>query len=114
MKNGSTLNIEASWSFESTADFFYCDCFGTEGSGSLNPFRIIKRMHDNLINVAPASIETPQSLYRKSYENELKHWIGALRGLHSIISNGDEAVQRMKIIELIYKSAKRGKAIAIK
>jgi predicted dehydrogenase len=114
MKNGSTLTIEASWSFESTSDFFYCDCFGTDGSGSLNPFRIIKRMHDNLINVAPASIETPQSLYRKSYENELKHWIGALRGLHSIISSGDEAVQRMKIIDLIYKSAKRGKAIAIK
>lgn len=114
MKNGSTLTIEASWSFESTSDFFYCDCFGTDGSGSLNPFRIIKRMHDNLVNVAPASIETPQSLYRKSYENELKHWIGALRGLHSIISNGDEAVQRMKILELIYKSAKRGKAVAIK
>jgi predicted dehydrogenase len=114
MKNGSTLTIEASWSFESTADFFYCDCFGTDGSGSLNPFRIVKRMHDNLINVAPASIETPQSLYRKSYENELKHWIGSLRGLHPIISNGDEAVQRMKIIDLIYKSAKRGKAVAIK
>jgi predicted dehydrogenase len=114
MKNGATLTIEASWSFESTSDFFYCDCFGTDGSGSLNPFRIVKRMHDNLINVAPASIETPQSLYRKSYENELKHWIGALRGLHSIISSGDEAVQRMKIIDLIYKSAKRGKAVAIK
>jgi len=113
MKNGSTLTIEASWSFESTSDFFYCDCFGTDGSGSLNPFRIIKRMHDNLVNVAPASIETPQSLYRKSYENELKHWIGSLRGLHSIISDGDEAVQRMKVLDLIYKSAKRGKAVAI-
>ena len=112
MKNGSTLTIEASWSFESTSDFFYCDCFGTEGSGSLNPFRIIKRMHDNLVNVAPASMETPQSLYRKSYENELKHWIGSLRGLHPIISTGDEAVHRMKIVDLIYKSAKRGKAVA--
>jgi predicted dehydrogenase len=111
MKNNSILTIEASWSFESTSDFFYCDCFGTEGSGSLNPFRIIKRMHDNLVNVAPASTETPQSLYRKSYENELKHWIGSLRGLHTIISTGDEAVHRMKVVNLIYKSAKRGKAV---
>ena len=62
MKNGSTLTIEASWSFESTLDFFYCDCFGTVGSGSLNPFRIVKRMHDSLVNVAPASVETPQKL----------------------------------------------------
>lgn len=112
MKNGSTLTIEASWSFESTSDFFYCDCFGTEGSGSLNPFRIIKRMHENLVNVAPASTEKPQNLYRKSYENELKHWVGALRGLHPIISTGDEATHRMKIVDLIYKSAKRGKAVA--
>jgi predicted dehydrogenase len=113
MKNGSTLTIEASWSFESTSDFFYCDCFGTEGSGSLNPFRIIKRMHGNLVNVAPVSTETPQTLYRKSYENELKHWIGALRGLHTIISTGDEAAHRMKIIDSVYKSAKRGKAVII-
>jgi predicted dehydrogenase len=112
MKNGSTMTVEASWSFESTSDFFYCDCFGTDGSGSLNPFRIVKRMHDNLVNVAPASLETPQSLYRKSYENELKHWIGSLRGLHPVISTGEEAVHRMKIVDMIYRSAKRGKAMA--
>ncbi|HAV22914.1 MAG: hypothetical protein A2X67_12090 [Ignavibacteria bacterium GWA2_55_11] len=113
MTNGSTLTIEASWSFESNLDFFYCDCFGTEGSGSLNPFRILKRMHGSLVNVAPATIDTPQTLYRKSYENELKHWVSALRGLHPVISTGDEAVHRMKIVDAIYKSAKRGKAIAI-
>ena len=113
MKNGSIMSIESSWSFELTSDFFYCDCFGTEGSGSLNPFRIIKRMHDNLVNVAPVSNETPQTLYRKSYENELKHWIGSLRGLHPVISTCEEAVHRMKIVDLIYKSAKRGKAITV-
>lgn len=114
MKNGSTLTIEASWSFESNQDFFYCDCFGTDGSGSLNPFRILKRMHGSLVNVAPASHETPQMLYRKSYENELKHWIGALRGLHAVISTGEESVHRMKIVDAIYRSAKLGKAVAIK
>ncbi|HEY6951379.1 MAG TPA: Gfo/Idh/MocA family oxidoreductase [Bacteroidota bacterium] len=114
MKNGSTLTIEASWSFESNQDFFYCDCFGTDGSGSLNPFRILKRMHGSLVNVAPASHETPQMLYRKSYENELKHWIGALRGLHAVISTGEESVHRMKIVDAIYRSAKLGKAVKIK
>ncbi|OGU63754.1 MAG: hypothetical protein A3C56_07775 [Ignavibacteria bacterium RIFCSPHIGHO2_02_FULL_56_12] len=70
-------------------------------------------MHGSLVNVAPATIDTPQTLYRKSYENELKHWVSALRGLHPVISTGDEAVHRMKIVDAIYKSAKRGKAIAI-
>lgn len=114
MKNGSTLTVESSWSFESNADFFYCDCFGTEGSGSLNPFRILKRMHGNLVNVAPASQDNPQTLYRKSYENELKHWVTALRGLHPIISTGDEAVHRMKVVDAIYRSARLGKAVPIR
>jgi predicted dehydrogenase len=114
MKNGSTLTVESSWSFESNADFFYCDCFGTEGSGSLNPFRILKRMHGNLVNVAPATQDNPQTLYRKSYENELKHWVTALRGLHPIISTGDEAVHRMKVVDAIYRSAKLVKAVTLR
>jgi predicted dehydrogenase len=113
MKNGSTLTIESSWSFESTEDFFYCDCYGSEGSGSLNPFRIMKRMHGNLVNVAPVSNETPQSLYRKSYENELKHWVGSLRNVHPVISTGEEAVHRMRIVDAIYKSAKQGKSVRL-
>ena len=114
MKNGSTLTIEASWSFESDSDFFYCDCFGTDGSGSLNPFRILKRMHGNLVNVAPASHETPQTLYWKSYDNELKHWIGALRGLHPVVSTAEEALHRMKIVDAIYQSARKGKSVVVK
>ena len=114
MKNGSTLTIEASWSFESDSDFFYCDCFGTDGSGSLNPFRILKRMHGNLVNVAPASHETPQTLYWKSYDNELKHWIGALRGLHPVVSTAEEALHRMRIVDAIYQSARKGKSVVVK
>jgi len=114
MKDGSTLTLESSWSFESNTDFFYCDCYGTEGSGSLNPFRIYKRMHGNLVNVAPVHNETPQSLYRKSYENELKHWVGSLRGLHTVISTGEEAIHRMKIVDAIYKSAKTSRNVSLK
>ncbi len=113
MKNGSTMTIESSWSFESNTDFFYCDCFGTEGSGSLNPFRILKRMHGSLVNVAPASQETPQNLYRKSYENEIKHWVSVLQNLHPVQSTGDEAIHRMKVVEAIYRSAKGGRSIVL-
>jgi predicted dehydrogenase len=113
MKNGSTLTIESSWSFESGADFFYCDCYGTEGSGSLNPFRIFKKMHGNLVNVAPVSSDSPQSLYRKSYEHELKQWVSVLRNLHPVISTIDEAVHRLQIVEAIYRSAKAGKSVKL-
>lgn len=114
MKNASTLTIESSWSFESESDFFYCDCFGTDGGGSLNPFRILKRLHGNLMNVTPVSHETPQTLYWKSYDNELRHWIGALRGIHPIVSTGEEAVHRMNIVDAIYHSAKKGKSVVVR
>ena len=114
MKNGSTVSLEASWSFLSEKDFMYCDFYGTEGSAMINPLRIHKELHGNLVNVTPVKIESPQNLYKKSYENELKHFVGAARGLHEVISTGDEAVLRMRIVEAIYQSAEKGKEINFK
>ncbi len=114
MKNGSTLSIEVSWTFPTSEDFFYCDSYGTNGSAMINPFRILKTMHENLVNVTPQKIETPQNMFRRSYENEVKHFLGAIRGLRPVVSTGEEAVHRMKIVDAIYKSAARGKEITLK
>jgi len=114
MKYGTSLMMETSWSFPSADDYFYCDLFGTEGSAMINPLRIHKQLHGNLVNVSPAKVETPLNLFKKSYENELKHFIGAARGLHPVISTGDEAVHRMKIVEAVYESAMKGKEIVFK
>lgn len=114
MKYGISVTLEVSWSLQATEDFFYCDFFGSEGSAMINPLRIHKQLHGNLVNVTPAKSETPFNLYKKSYENELKHFIGAARNLHPIISSGEEAVQRMKIVEAVYESAKKGKEIRLK
>lgn len=114
MKNGTSLIIEVSWSLPSQHDFFYCDFFGSEGSATINPLKIHKPLHDNLVNVTPARVETPYTLFRKSYENELKHFIGAVRNLHPVISTGDEAVHRMKIVDAIYLSAAKGKEVVFK
>ena len=113
MKNGLTLVVEASWSFRTESDFFYCDLFGTEGSARVNPLRINKQMHGNLVNVTPTKIETSKNLYKRSYESELKHFIGAVRGLHPLLSSADEAVKRMKIVDAIYKSAEKGKEVVL-
>jgi predicted dehydrogenase len=114
MKNNATLMLEVSWSLQSAEDFFYCDFYGSDGSAMINPLRIHKQLHDNLVNVTPAKVETPYNLHKKSYENELKHFVGAVRGLHTIISTGDEAVHRMKIVEAVYESAQKGKEIKIR
>ncbi|MBI5476229.1 MAG: Gfo/Idh/MocA family oxidoreductase [Ignavibacteriales bacterium] len=114
VKYGISLVMETSWSFHCAEDYFYCNLYGSEGSAMINPLRIYKQLHGNLVNLTPVKTESPLNLFRKSYELELKHFVGAARGLHPIISNGDEAVQRMKVVEAIYQSAQKGKEIKLK
>ncbi len=113
MKNGSLINIEVSWSMHVADDVYYCNIFGTDGTASLNPLRINKELHGNVVNLAPAKMEAHQHLFKRSYENELKHFLGAVKDVHPVISTADEAVQRMKIVEAVYKSVRTGKEVPV-
>jgi predicted dehydrogenase len=113
MKDGAALVVEASWSLRTESDFFYCDLYGTDGSARVNPLRVNKQMHGSLVNVTPSRTETSSNLYKRSYETELKHFIGAIRGLHPVISTAEEAVKRMKVVDAIYKSAEEGREIVL-
>ncbi|NUN70611.1 MAG: Gfo/Idh/MocA family oxidoreductase [Bacteroidetes bacterium] len=114
MKNGSTITIEVSWNFHIENELYYCNIYGEQGSGKINPLMIHKEMHGNVVNVTPVKTDTSQNALKKSYENELKHFIGSVRGIHPVISTAQEAVQRMKIIDAIYRSAAKGKEIYFK
>jgi predicted dehydrogenase len=114
MKNGSTITIEVSWNFHIENELYYCNIYGEQGSGKINPLMIHKEMHSNVVNVTPVKTDTSQNALKKSYENELKHFIGSVRGIHPVISTAHEAVQRMKIVDAIYRSAAKGKEIYFK
>jgi predicted dehydrogenase len=113
MKNGSLINIEVSWSMNVLDDLYYCNIFGTEGTASLNPLKINKELHGNVVNLAPAKMDPPQHLFRRSYENELKHFLGAVKGVHPVISTAEEAVQRMRIVDAVYKSVRTGREVTV-
>jgi len=111
LNTGATVNIEVSWSMCLDQDIYYCYVHGGDGSASLSPMKIYKELHGSLVNLAPSKIDAPQHIFKRSYENELKHFLGAVRNLHPVISTADEAVQRMKIVDAVYRSAKRGKEV---
>jgi predicted dehydrogenase len=113
-QDSSIINMETSWSLPVEKDIFYLNIYGTKGTASLNPFRIFKRVEDQLIDLTPAGSESALSLLRKSYLNELKSFIGAVKGLNPIFSSGDEALSRMKVVEAMYKSASENQEIKIK
>lgn len=113
LNSGAVVNIEVSWSMCLADDLYYCYIHGSNGSASLSPLTINKELHGNLVNLAPSKLDSPHQLFRRSYENEHKHFLGAVKNLHPVISTGDEAVQRMRIVDAVYRSAKRGKEVTL-
>lgn len=113
-QNGATVSIESSWSLHRENDLFYCNVYGTDGSTSINPLRIYKNMHGTLVNVTPLKLEKPANIFKRSYEYELQHFFNSVRTGSKVISDGDEAISRQRIIDTIYKSAKSGKEISFK
>lgn len=112
-ENGVTLNLEASWTFLREDDLFYTNLLGTRGDAQLNPLRVTKELHGNLVNLTPSKPETPTNLYKNSYENELRHFISCLRDGTPMLSTGEESLERMRIIAAMYESAQRGKEVAL-
>ena len=106
-KNSAVVNLEVSWSLPVEKDHFFFDVFGTKGSFSSNPFRLYKKVENDYINLTPTQVDNPSVLFKKSYLNELKSFIGAIQGLNPVFSSGEEAVHRMKVIEAMYDSANK-------
>jgi predicted dehydrogenase len=113
LKSEAIIAIEVSWSTIVEDDMYYCDVFGSEGSARLHPLRVFKEVQGNLVNVAPAKPESAGNLFKRSYENELRHFLGAVRNHHPVISTGEEAVHRMRVVDAVYKSARTGKEVVL-
>lgn len=113
-KNDAVFTIEASWGMLREGELFYCNVYGKEGSSSINPFKIYKRMDGNLYNITPKKLATPANYFKKSYEYELKHFVGAVRGSNNVISSGEDALKVMEIADAVYKSAKTNKEVIFK
>ena len=105
------ISFEVSWGLHSEWDKFHLAAFGTEGTAHLNPLRAYKRMESSHIDYTLANQANQTNLFKKSYENELKHFIGVVRENTPVISTGDDAVALMILLEALYKSAKHRKEV---
>lgn len=112
-ENSILISIEASWTLAEERDAFNANIYGTKGSVAANPFKLIKSLEDEQIDLGSTFLETPTEAFKKSYLNEIKSFIGAIRGLNPVFSSGEEALQLLKIAEAMYKSAEEEKEIKI-
>ncbi|MEO8399786.1 MAG: Gfo/Idh/MocA family oxidoreductase [Ignavibacteriaceae bacterium] len=113
-KNSSLITMETSWSLPIDRDLFYLNVYGKNGFANLNPFRVYRKVDDQVMDLTPSQKESGLNLFKKSYLNELKSFVGAVRGLNPIFSSGNEALSRMKILEAMYSSSSTNKEIKLK
>jgi predicted dehydrogenase len=111
--NGSACSMEASWSLYGEKDVFYANLFGTQGGALLNPLRIHKELHGSMVNVTPARENSLSNIYKRSYQNELMHFVDALQNGVKLESTGRESLERMRIVDAIYESAKTGTEVRL-
>jgi predicted dehydrogenase len=108
-----TISIEASWKMVEGKDTFFANVYGTKGSIGINPFKLIKVIDVEQIDLGSTINESPAEAFKKSYLNELKSFIGAVKGLNPVFSSGEEALQLLKIAETMYISAEKDHEIKI-
>ena len=108
------INIETSWSLpveQDTSDFAI---FGSKGSITTLPLHLYKKINNQVLDLKPSLKDSPTQLFKKSYFNELKSFIGAIKELNPLFSSGERAVERMKLIETMYASAKKNQEINVR
>ncbi len=104
-KDTSVIGLEVSWLPKPVKEKLVLSLYGSKGYAQLNPLKAFKRLNDQFIDLSPAGSRDEKHLFAKSYENELRYFISAVRGDYPFISTSSEAVYRMSVIENIYKSA---------
>jgi len=111
--NSKLINIETSWALPVEKDLFQLSVYGSKGSVTSTPLHLYKKVENQIIDLKPTLSESPSHLFKKSYLNELKSFIGAVRGLNPIFSSGEQAVERLRVIEAMYKSAESNHEVKI-
>ncbi len=114
LEKGASINFEVSWSLHSERDSLNLSIFGKNGTAQLHPLRAYRRVGSTQIDYTPATSSSEKNLYKKSYENELKHFITAVSTNAILpISSAKESLYRMKLLEAIYKSAELNKEVEL-
>ena len=107
------ITLEMGWRMHLEKDLVYANFFGNKGAAYLNPLRINKELHGNLVNVTPMSSESSIERYKSAYEKEIRHFFDVIQGKETNQSSAEDSVQIMRIIEALYKSSNTGDDVRI-
>ncbi len=102
-----TFSLEISWNFPLASDHLYLEIAGREGTATLDPLRLQKIMHGQMMNITPELKESKIGNFKLAYQNEVNHFLDYLTGRTDQLESGiDDAVTIFSIIDGVYESMK--------
>ena len=105
------ITIETSWRMHLENDLLYTHVFGKQGGAFLNPLRINKELHGNLVNVTPVQSTKNIDMFTNAFESEINNFVNVIQNKEKPVTPGEDGIYLMKIIDSIYKSAELGKQV---
>lgn len=112
-ESGTVLSLEVSWTIMTEKDLLYVNLYGTEGTALINPLRVYKSIRGKMVNITPSTDEGANIRYRRSYKNELRHFVACLNKNIPMQADAAEVAERLRILEALYRSAEAGKEITL-
>lgn len=113
LEKGAVFTLEVSWSLLAPESEAWLVFAGTKGRAYLNPVRIHVFENDKIVTHYPLRNKKNPTINKDSYESELRHFIEVLREGISPGATAKECLQALRVIEVLYESAKTGHEIAV-
>jgi predicted dehydrogenase len=112
-ENNVVITVEVAWRLHLEKDMVYTHVYGKQGGAFMNPLRLLKDLHGNLVNVTPISTEKNVDIFRTGFEKEIRNFINVIKGEEEPVTPAEDGVYLMKLIDAIYDSARQGKEIVL-
>ncbi|MGB9721322.1 MAG: Gfo/Idh/MocA family protein [bacterium] len=110
-KDGTLLTIEVGWSLLFEKDFLYCNIFGRKGAALLNPLKIHKELHNELVNVTPTNI--PKNCYKVACELQAQFFIDSMKKRSQPPFTAEDGLLVARITDAFYESAEKNRLVKI-
>jgi predicted dehydrogenase len=107
------ITVEVAWRLHLERDMNYTHVFGQQGSAFMNPLRLHKELHGNLVNVTPVQENEHKDVFKSAFVKEIRNFVEVIKGEAEPVTPADDGVYIMNIIDAIYESASQGKQIVL-
>jgi predicted dehydrogenase len=106
-QNGASLALEASWAQHCAGEKLYSEVYGDKGGATLEPLRIYTEAHGRLADIVPSYPSI------NGHEAEIAHFVECIVENKQPLATAEQALDVMKILDGIYRSAETGQSVMI-